>query len=1356
MKSRRLLAILLTVGMLLGMLPGAAFAEEDIPAVVEGLAICETCGEDPCVCEEEPSSGPETPETEETEAPETETEKPEEEGGEPEPQEPEADSFEEEPMMALTLREEELVETGEDTVGVTVTGVKGADNQVYGTMQEAYEAVKNVLESMPVSNGDALGQGVLIGNEAKAEFEKVFDQPTTLAGHEGVKLTWTIYGRVEIPSDLGNHYLSGGRSAAWYGSDEMTIREIEVVGGNAAAELVMTQGPEMPYQWWGDTTDDYFSLTIAGVTLSPNNANRQLSVGGGFRSNFDYTIENCTVNGTVYFYFHGTSKLAVRDCIFAGSGQENYAFMAQGHESEPLSVEFVGNTVSGYRRGINIDQVTAEVAIVDNTITPGVGYSAVQLSGFQTAVVEGNTVYDQGNFLTLHEKLAKNQVQGRSLLVKGNAVKAVEGIQGYLIYDDITAAGVDVGELCLELTMERNEIDESIITTHGIKGGTVYETKAAALVAEVDGKQYTSLQKALDAAGAGDTVIVLRDTEENITLPLKSLTLTAEGENKPVLKGEVSFAKGAMADGAQVVIENLAFENTYIKLVTWGNTTNLNKMGGLTIRNNTFTGKPENGTGNIYAIHINNGEDAVKNLTITGNEFTNCGLNDGGCVYATACGELVVKDNVFQNSAMNALTLIGKDSAGNGTTSAAITGNVFDQWAVVPENRGDGRAMRLSNFGHDVDLRNNSFVSSNLPEEYIKLTGLGEGKKADADKCYWGGEAPAAEKLQGISPVLSYYADEAMTQLVVGAAVVAEVDGRYYSSLQEAVKAAPAGGSVQVLKDVSLSGAINPGKEITIEGINKEDGSKPVISGAKGLFSFTTASGTLKNLELQATGNTWYIYHSAGVQTGEVKLTVSGCEFTMAEGVNAVGNLVMTEGTKTKTPLVFTGNTVKAHSRVAFAGPGDNTVITDNVIDLMGEQYAGGGRTSMIGLTATAETGDVVITGNEFRNANRVLAVDNAPNMPADKLTFQNNKFIDCRWAFELKGSDEREFNINYNYYSFGGQVSEPRVEDADGAAGHFDDGNAYAGEGIVNDVYYTTEAMERTLNLTPATVSIRVGNTAALAATSETMAGTVTWTSSNPTVASVTESGVVTAVAEGSAVITATLGETTATCTVTVTRVTSGGGSSTTRPTRPTRPEENLGENDVPLAQPLPFVDVAEEDWFHEAVRFVFERDMMKGINDGTLFEPTMNTTRGMIVTVLYRLEGEPEAAVSTFSDVERDTWYAAAVDWAAANGVVKGYEDGSFRPENTITRQEMAAILSRYAAFKGYDKSAVGDMSLYNDKTLIAEWALEDMTWAVGVKVLSGKGNNLLDPLGTASRAEAAQMLKNFSEAFEAKTEG
>ena len=134
---------------------------------------------------------------------------------------------------------------------------------------------------------------------------------------------------------------------------------------------------------------------------------------------------------------------------------------------------------------------------------------------------------------------------------------------------------------------------------------------------------------------------------------------------------------------------------------------------------------------------------------------------------------------------------------------------------------------------------------------------------------------------------------------------------------------------------------------------------------------------------------------------------------------------------------------------------------------------------------------------------------------------------------------------------------------------------------------------------------------------------------------------------------------------------------------------------------------------------------------------------------------DGKGTVNVKDLTDKD-EIQYEEAVAVLNRIGIITGYEDGSFRPENTITRQEMAAILSRYAAFKGYDKSAVGDMSRYNDKTLIAEWALEDMTWAVGVKVLSGKGNNLLDPLGTTSRAEAAQMLKNFCEAFEAKTEG
>ena len=140
------------------------------------------------------------------------------------------------------------------------------------------------------------------------------------------------------------------------------------------------------------------------------------------------------------------------------------------------------------------------------------------------------------------------------------------------------------------------------------------------------------------------------------------------------------------------------------------------------------------------------------------------------------------------------------------------------------------------------------------------------------------------------------------------------------------------------------------------------------------------------------------------------------------------------------------------------------------------------------------------------------------------------------------------------------------------------------------------------------------------------------------------------------------------------------------------------------------------------------------------------------MIVTVLYRMEGEPAAsAASAFSDVLKGVWYTNAVDWAAANGIVMGYGDGSFRPMKAITREEMATILSRYAAFKGYDEALAGSMEIYNDKTLVAGWAKKGMTWAVGAKVLRGKSGDLLDPKGNATRAEVAEMLKNFCETFE-----
>lgn len=177
-----------------------------------------------------------------------------------------------------------------------------------------------------------------------------------------------------------------------------------------------------------------------------------------------------------------------------------------------------------------------------------------------------------------------------------------------------------------------------------------------------------------------------------------------------------------------------------------------------------------------------------------------------------------------------------------------------------------------------------------------------------------------------------------------------------------------------------------------------------------------------------------------------------------------------------------------------------------------------------------------------------------------------------------------------------------------------------------------------------------------------------------------------------------------------------------------------------------LPFSDVASDDWFCEAVQYVFDNGMMNGVGNDS-FAPDSNLTRGMIAQVLYNLEGTPEAGSDAFGDVEAGQWYANAVNWAAANDIVSGYGDDTFGPQKDITREQMAQILYNYAVFKGYDVSVQGDLSAFEDGSETSDWALPAVKWAVGSGLLQGYSGRL-NPAGTATRAEVAQILMNFCE--------
>ncbi len=338
--------------------------------------------------------------------------------------------------------------------------------------------------------------------------------------------------------------------------------------------------------------------------------------------------------------------------------------------------------------------------------------------------------------------------------------------------------------------------------------------------------------------------------------------------------------------------------------------------------------------------------------------------------------------------------------------------------------------------------------------------------------------------------------------------------------------------------------------------------------------------------------------------------------------------------------------------------------------------------------------------------------------------------------------------------------------------------------------------------------------NTVKLTATVDPDTIPVTWSSSDQSVASVSDDGLVTAHKDGTAVITATAGDKTVTCTISVStyvytgkysyevftsvgdngsltvdryategdKVTidvtpdeaylldelvvtangkevaltdNGDGTYTfTMPSADVRISAAFAEDPdwtEPEPEPEPstdvsdiFIDVAPNAWYKDAVQYAYENGLMTGVSANE-FAPDATTTRGMIVSMLARLEGVESANDAGFADVS-DEWYATAVNWAASVGVVNGYEDNTFRPNDAITREQLAAILMNYAAYKGQDVSARASLDAYSDAENVSTWATDTMQWAVAKGLLTGVTADTLQPQGAATRAQVAAILQRF----------
>lgn len=186
------------------------------------------------------------------------------------------------------------------------------------------------------------------------------------------------------------------------------------------------------------------------------------------------------------------------------------------------------------------------------------------------------------------------------------------------------------------------------------------------------------------------------------------------------------------------------------------------------------------------------------------------------------------------------------------------------------------------------------------------------------------------------------------------------------------------------------------------------------------------------------------------------------------------------------------------------------------------------------------------------------------------------------------------------------------------------------------------------------------------------------------------------------------------------------------------------------PDNQPNPsgsqFADVTKADWYYEAVEYVQQKGMLSGTSD-SMFSPNVTTTRGMLFTILYRLEGSPETKMKDFTDVSPEDWYAKAVSWAAESGIASGYGDGKIGAEDPITREQMVVMLRNYGKFKGYDTTAEGSsLSSFRDGKSVSPWASDALAWAVSQNLVTGDTESNIQPNGSATRGQVAAILMRF----------
>lgn len=882
---------------------------------------------------------------------------------------------------------------------------------------------------------------------------------------------------------------------------------------------------------------------------------------------------------------------------------------------------------------------------------------------------------------------------------------------------------------------------ETVEGTDGLYTAQVKSDNAAA----IDDVQYATLADAVAAANNGDTVTLLKNTVEDVVIPAgKTITLDLNGKKLTNKTGHTITVE----QGATLTING---EGT-VDNVTHQKTTIYNK-GTVTLNGGTYDRSKEDGIkdSNTYYTLLNHGTMTVANVTVN---------NKGGYSSLFENGYFNQKPETKNGIANPILTI----KSGNFTGGINTVKNDDDATMIIDDGTFANYAQAAFQNHNIATINGGTFDGSTV---YAILNcGVCTGNDAEHDKHQliindgkFSGKIRKGNDENGVHYDFGsiaikggYFTVDPTTYCAEGKTGVASGDKKYpftVGDIVNNVKVVPSGSTVStgdmdgksdVVKNAMKTARDAIGtRNTTIEGLAAV-GSIEATEIDSDEVEYETEQLKKQGVSVEGKTVTFYIRPYMGITVMDA----------------TVENNVITSVTYNIVPqiqkIVSTATSVQD---IRFNGDNKNAIRMNCQVPEV---------TTPITLSLPLPTGFATenLKVKHEKNGKLVGYHDTTYNTADNTITFTNDKgfstftvLSDAR-STTIQFTDKDNHNIG-SAKSYGPSNVNDALPTTAAESGYVFNGWKF--EGI--DGVYTTLTDELLTKL-----AAKSGTVSATPDFSKRSSGSSGGSSSGKTTYKVTTS----AVNNGGVNASPSSAEKGATITITLSpdkgykldklTVTDGSGKTVSTVKKSdtvytfTMPASavKVGVSYVKATETpseTKFNDVSANDWFASAVDYVTGKGMMNGTADNT-FSPKANTTRGMVVTVLYRLENQPSTSAASFTDVASGAYYANAVAWANANGIVSGYGSGKFGPNDKVTREQLAAILYRYAQYKKYDVSVGEDTNIlsYDDAQSISSYAIPAIQWACGAGVVTGKSGSKLDPKGNATRAEVAAMLMRFCE--------